>query len=131
MTCKLGGDPIGRLEAWERVVLRWQQRSGEVLSDSRQRGIVLMLLEDFPLKVHRVMNQARLDTWVKFRTELVEIRRAQQSAGMVGGGVQPVDVGSLPRDRGKGSGERCQICKKTGHSAKDCWHREKSSLSRN
>eukprot|EP00973_Karenia_brevis_P055853 7767303-Karenia_brevis.AAC.1 len=69
------------------------------------------------------MNQGRLDTWEKFRAELIEVRRVQAAAG----GSAPMDIGAFGRGcGGKGGGkEACQICKKKGHSAKDCWQRGK------
>eukprot|EP00973_Karenia_brevis_P084415 11715047-Karenia_brevis.AAC.1 len=67
------------------------------------------------------MNQGRLDTWEKFRAELIEVRRVQAAAGS----ASPMDIGAFGRGGGKGGGrgEACQICKKRRHSAKDCWQR--------
>eukprot|EP00973_Karenia_brevis_P030668 4228074-Karenia_brevis.AAC.1 len=39
-----------------------------------------------------------------------------------------MDIGAFGRGGGKGGGkEACQICKRRGHSAKDCWQRGKGS----
>eukprot|EP00973_Karenia_brevis_P000771 107908-Karenia_brevis.AAC.1 len=43
---KMTGDASERLEAWERLVLRWQSQSIEILSDNLRIGIVLMQLDD-------------------------------------------------------------------------------------
>ncbi len=41
-----------------------------------------------------------------------------------------MDVGGFKNGKGgggKGDKERCQICKKKGHSAKTCWYRDQSA----
>eukprot|EP00973_Karenia_brevis_P017227 2365900-Karenia_brevis.AAC.1 len=46
LSLKMTGDVGERLEAWERLVLRWQAQSKETLSDNLRIGIVLMQLEE-------------------------------------------------------------------------------------
>ena len=111
------GDPCERVETWERKVTAWEARSGEKMSDTLRIGVATLLLEDGPIKQHLLMNAERLKTWLVFRQELVEIRRAQVAAG-----VAPMDVGALTsKGGGKTQKPRCEKCGRIGHLAKDCW----------
>eukprot|EP00971_Amphidinium_carterae_P334658 6470061-Amphidinium_carterae.1 len=87
---KFSGDVESKLEAFEREIVRWEQGSGEQLSDSIRIGIVLRQLEESQLKQHLVMNAQRLVLWRDFKREVSNIRRAQINLGPV-----PMDLDAL------------------------------------
>jgi len=57
------GDVSQRLELFNRMVARYRQRSGDDLSDTIKIGILLMRMEDGPLKQHMLLNAERLKDW--------------------------------------------------------------------
>ena len=85
---------IARVEAFERESAQYGRSNNEIISDGIRVGVALQRLEDSPLKQHLFLNASRLAKWVDFRSEMINVRRAQQVANS---SVQPMDVGSLKR----------------------------------
>ena len=95
------GDVQARMELFEREILNYQKRSGEEVSHAMRVGIVLRQLEEGPPKQHLLMNQTRLNTWVVFKQEVIDIRRAQATPNSV-----PMDPGFAVEGRREGQGQR-------------------------
>eukprot|EP00971_Amphidinium_carterae_P218839 4343748-Amphidinium_carterae.1 len=75
---KFAGDIEGRMEAFEREVLR-----GDVVSDALRVGLVLRQLEETKLKEYLLMNASKLTAWKDFKTEVSTIKRTQANIGLV------------------------------------------------
>ena len=135
------------MEAFERALKVYQDKSREVVSDNIRVGIVLNQLAKSTdaynklLAEHLVLNASRLDTWTKFRDEIIDISRSRiaASGGFTGlaahptpnSGVVPMDVGAVHAKGGgkQGAGGRggaansqrtCFKCGKAGHIAREC-----------
>ena len=84
-------------------------------------GIVLINLDEGPLKEHLLMNSAKFTSWNEFKEEITNIRRAKDASQ----GVAPMDVDGLakgkPKGKGAGKGQQtCHNCGKPGHYKKEC-----------
>eukprot|EP00971_Amphidinium_carterae_P028244 556072-Amphidinium_carterae.1 len=65
------------MEAFEREILRYENASGEPLSDALRIGIVLRQLEETKLKEYFMMNTSKLTAWKDFKAEVTTIKRTQ------------------------------------------------------
>ena len=119
------GDTMLRIEAMERRITEYE-KGGDVLSDAIRIGIVMKNLPDGNVKQHLIMNSERLSQWTTFREEVYNIKRAQNAA-QFGAGAVPMDVGALNLQQQQQHQKEvvCPVCKKKGHYAKDCWHKDK------
>ena len=125
LSYNFAGDVEARVAAFERDVQRYEQRSGEPMSDSMKIGVVLKQLDEGSLRQHLLMNAARLSTWLDFKREVQEIRRAQASIV-----ATPMDIGAFQKggkgDRGgkgkggKDSDMKCSNCGRANHWKRDC-----------
>ena len=126
------GDMIAKVEAFERELAQYERTSGEEVSDGIRVGVVLQRLEESSLKQHLLLNAERLSSWADFRSELINVRRAQQ---IVNASAQPMEVGALDgkygkkgkKGGGKGKGSPssdvvCHNCGRKGHRKADCWY---------
>ena len=114
------GDIMARLESWEREVTRWEKRAGEPITKNIRIGIVLISLEEGPIKQHLLLHSSKYDSWDAFKLELIDLKRAQDAAH----GVAPMEVDALGGKKGGGKKDKSQIechnCHKKGHYKSEC-----------
>eukprot|EP00971_Amphidinium_carterae_P309032 6140473-Amphidinium_carterae.1 len=80
LSWKFAGDIEGRMEAFEREILRYEHASGEGVSDALRVGVamhVLRQLEETKLKEYLLMNASKLTVWKDFKAEVNTIKRTQ------------------------------------------------------
>ena len=58
MRWSFSGDIQARLKVFEREVLRWEAKAGEKMSANIRMGLVMLNLEEGPLKEHLLMNSS-------------------------------------------------------------------------
>eukprot|EP00971_Amphidinium_carterae_P104016 2059882-Amphidinium_carterae.1 len=133
------GEPQERIAAFDRIVSRYEMVAGETINGKVKIGLILKQLPEGGLKQHLVLNLERWDTYEKLRSEVENISRAQVASQhstipMDLHALNPTKGSSGLKGAGKGdkggkgsSGDTCRICGKTGHWAKDCWHKEKGT----
>ena len=125
------GSVTGRLEEFNRAITKYEQRSGETISDDLRMGIVVNRPEDRDLRKHLLMNMARYASWAAFQEEVVAIRRTQQGPVAMDIGALPATgydaeyVDALQKGGGKGAGKGkdprvCHNCGKPGHVKAQC-----------
>ena len=124
LSWSFAGDPLERLEAWERELARYTQMSGAAFPDGLKIGMVIKNLEDGSLKNHLMFNSERLSDWPSFRRELVSVRTVLGTSS--GSGAAPMDIGAVG-DRFAGN---CWHCGKPGHKTQDCRLRSKKGDSK-
>ena len=145
------GDPTERIQRFERDVFRYEESSGEKVTENVRIGVVLRNMPKGPLQEHLIMNADRLKTWAAITGEIENIARAKattQSAGSASApdidslsnkklvqlmnariesmkaGGKGSSSGSKGKGQGKGQGagvNSCSICGRTGHTKRDCW----------
>eukprot|EP00971_Amphidinium_carterae_P304933 6059623-Amphidinium_carterae.1 len=93
---KFAGDIEGRIEAFEREILRYEHASGDQVSDALRIGIVLRQLEENKLKEYLMMNASRLTAWKDFKAEVSTIKRTQANIGPV-----PMDLDAFSKGKAK------------------------------
>ena len=101
MKWTFSGDLQARLELFERELRRWEHKAGEQMSDQIRMGIVLLNIEDGPIKDHLLMNSAEYKDWVSFKSDVIDIRRAKEASS----GAAPMDIDGLTKGKGKGKGK--------------------------
>eukprot|EP00971_Amphidinium_carterae_P272199 5402319-Amphidinium_carterae.1 len=69
------------METFEREVLRYENASGEPVSDALRIGIVLRQLEETKLEEYLMMNTSKLTAWKDFKAEVTTIKRTQANIG--------------------------------------------------
>ena len=113
---------MSKLELFDNEVTRYDKvrvaRGRPAMDDDIKIGIVVKNLEDGPLKVHLLLNLERVATWDAFRADIVDFRRAQDTAS----GPAPMDVGMLGGRPGKGGGRGNKGGGATGSAAKTCFY---------
>ncbi|CAK0818994.1 unnamed protein product [Prorocentrum cordatum] len=129
------GELLTRMEAFEREVSLFEGQTGEQLSNAIKIGIVLQGLLDSPLKQRMILNAERLEQWVQFREEIVNVRRAQAAAAAISGGPMPMELGGFGGKGGGKGGEMerghgypqphhsvgpCRNCGRQWRAKKDC-----------
>ena len=131
MKWNFSGDIQTKVEQFERAVLSWEKKAGEVISTNVRIGILLNCLDDTnPLKEHLVMNSSRFTKWQEIKDEVINIRRTQAAFQ----GPQAMEVDALQKKGpsgkgkdgggGKGAGKPnfsgCWNCGAKDHLSKDC-----------
>ena len=90
------GDVIAELGLFEYELGRYEEQSGEEITDVIKMGVVLRELPDSPLRRHMIMNAEQLRGWPAFRDMIVRVLRAESPAT----GAGPMDTSAF------GKGER-------------------------
>eukprot|EP00971_Amphidinium_carterae_P012579 247496-Amphidinium_carterae.1 len=96
LSWKFVGDIEGRIEAFERRILRYEHASGEGVSDALCIGIVLRQLEETKLKEYLLMNTSKLTAWKDFTAEVNTIKRTQANIGPL-----PMDLDAFSKGKAK------------------------------
>jgi hypothetical protein len=123
----MSGEIVQKIEAFERESANYERGSGEVIVDGMKIGVTLRNLEEGPLKQHMLLNADRFKTWIDFRNEIINIKRAMSQANATSSPMQLDALAALAKAKGgkkgaKGATDReCYNCGKKGHLSKDCW----------
>ena len=116
---------------------RYQKMSGETLSDTIKRGILMKALSnETELQKHVFRNAARLNTYGLMRAEVMSALTAERAVheeqndpmeiGALRKGKDPKGKGKGKKGKGKNEGsnphadKECFYCKKKGHVKEDC-----------
>ena len=131
------------IESWEERYRVYTEKTKESLSDPMQRMCLQSMCPDL-LGSHLDMHIARLDTYLKMKTEILAYVEATQSRERNGASPMDVDMASMwpkGKSKGKGKGKKgkgkgkseesgkgrvsfdgnCNYCWKYGHRASECW----------
>ena len=96
--------------------------TGKNIGSEIMAGIILCNLGEGSLKTHLVMNAARFPTYEDLRSEILNVRRAEQ---YMMGVPAPMDVSAVSKGDGKGTdakkrNTKCFACGKMGHVRAEC-----------
>eukprot|EP00971_Amphidinium_carterae_P096852 1917207-Amphidinium_carterae.1 len=86
------------MEAFEREILRYENASGDVVSNALRIGIVLRQLEETKLKEYLMMNTSKRTAWKDFKAEVTTVKRTQANIGPVA-----MDLDAFTKGKAKGA----------------------------
>ena len=105
-----GSDIVVGINKMEEEMARYQRMSGETLSDTIKRGILMKALSNEPeMQKHVFRNTARLTTYERMRAEVMAALTAERAVREPVGN-DPMEIGALTKGgkkgKGKGKGKR-------------------------
>ena len=100
LTKKFGGDIQHGLESWEGLIREFESQSEYKLPDFVLCGIILAGIEDHVMKEHIAMNSNRLDSYLKMKSEIVDIARTKAAVRR----PSPMDIDAIYKGKGKNKG---------------------------
>ena len=85
------------------------------MPDFNLSGIVLAGIEDHVMKEHIAMNSNRLDSFIKMKSEIVDIARTKAAVSR----PSPMEIDAIYRGKGKSKGGKGDKAKGKGGKGKD------------
>ena len=110
LTKKFGGDIQSGIESWERLIREFESQSEYKLPDFILSGIVLAGIEDHVMKEHIAMNSNRLDSFIKMKSEIVDIARTKAAVSR----PSPMEIDAIYNGKGKSKGGKGDKAKGEG-----------------
>ena len=96
LTKKFGGDIQNGLKSWERLIREFESQSEYKLPDFALCGIVLAGIEDHAMKEHIAMSSNRLDSFIKMKSEIVDIARTKAAVSR----PSPMEIDAICKGKG-------------------------------
>jgi hypothetical protein len=115
LTKKFGGDIQNGIESWERLIREFESQSEYKLPDFILCGIVLAGIEDHVMKEHIAMNSNRLDSFIKMKSEIVDIARTKAAVSR----PSPMEIDAIYKGKGKSKGGKGDKAKGKGGKGKE------------
>ena len=113
-----------KLENFKAEVTDYRERPGHgELSEDVVRAVLCNNLPE-PLKTHVLLNLTQLPTERDMYGAIELYIRTKCRPTATAASSDAMDVGSFEKGKkGDGKGKPCPVCKKKGHSEKDCWYK--------
>ncbi len=124
--------PAEQIEAgiaeFEFKVNKYENQSGEVISEKLKIAIMQKGLQDLQIQGHLVLHAGRLLTWDAVRNEVQSVLSTRQAIAachttvpMEIGFVYKGKSGKKGKDKGMRETRKCNKCGKVGQPRTDCW----------